>query len=440
VICGTLRVPENRARRDTRMLGLPFSILKAERPPAGEPMVVLVGGPGGSAHGYVGLGEMPPLERLRAHHDIIVLEQRGTGYTDSPLLCEGIDTYPIMRFQAAAFERCKEKLLRAGVDLQGYDTATNAQDFADLKALLKIKTWNLIGNSYGTRLGLTLLNYHPEGIRAVVLDATFPLYFNNFYTAGELQGISHVVAACVRDAQCRSRYPKLHEDFIALIERLDQNPITVKGQKLGGEFVIGTLALALGNPEKVSKIPAAIEQALAGKLDPLLSLGFLTKPVFPELPPPFDARLFLAWGMYALVECRDSYYHAPPLDAPETPTGGLAGWPPSVVSANSRLMDHNRTMCRAFDPGPSATPMTARVHSPVPVLVLNGQFDGGTTAEMGASVAIDLGNATHIITPGVGHSSLFQPCVNEIVERFIETPDAPVDRACLKTIPPLKFE
>jgi pimeloyl-ACP methyl ester carboxylesterase len=442
IVCGTLRVPENRAKPDSRLLGLPFTILKAEQTPAAEPIVIFTGGPGGSAHAVVALGEWPSIAKSRARHDIIVLEQRGTGYTSAPVQCDGLENYPITKLQTALFEQCKAKLLREGVDFQGYDTLSNAQDFADLKELLKIPSWTLMGNSYGTRLALAMLHYHPEGVRAAVLDASFPLYFDNFNTAGELQGMSHVVTACNRDEQCRSRYPKLREDFIALLERLDQNPVTVKDQKFGGELVIIILTASLGNAGKVTKIPAAIEKALAGDLQPLLSLGALTQSLLPPaFPPPFERDRFVTWGMYALVECRDSAYRTQSLDA-EPPTGGFAGWPPVAVNAVQRMMDHNRTMCRALDPGPSEPLLNPpRVHSSVPTLVLNGEFDGGTTSEMGAQLTADLKNATHIITPSVGHSSFFQPCVEEIIVRFIENPDVQqLDRSCLKSIAPLKFE
>lgn len=433
VTCGVLHVPENRTRPGSRTLTLPFSILKADAPsPGADPVLVLTGGPGGSAHMDLSSDYMP-LAALRARRDIIVLEQRGTGYTSVPLVCDTVSSHPITRIERAALTACRDRLRREGVDFSGYDTATNAQDFVDLGRLLDIRRWTLLGNSYGTRLALVLMRDHGENIRAAVLDAAYPLAMNNFFTGGQLQGFQHVVHACNQDPKCAASHPHLRENFIAAIERFDKNPVTLRGVRFGGEIVIAVLRAALGRPESVSKIPKAIERAAQGDPESLLALSWITR--FPKLPP-----RYLAHGMYALVECRDSYYQAPPLDAKETPTGGFAGWPASVVSAVSRLSAHERIMCEIFDPGSSAAPVGGQVRSAIPTLVINGEFDGGTTSEMGEQVAAGLINVTRITTRGGGHSSLENPCIRSIIGNFVNKPSTSVDTSCTRTIEPLKFE
>lgn len=433
VTCGVLHVPENRARPGSRTLDLPFSILKADAPsPGADPVLVLTGGPGGSAHMDLSSDYMP-LAALRTRRDIIVLEQRGTGYTSVPLICDTVSSHPITRIEIGALTACRDRLRREGVDFSGYDTAASAQDFVDLGRLLGVRRWTLLGNSYGTKLALVLMRDHGENIGAAVLDAAFPLSMNIFYTGGELQGFSHVVHACSQDAKCAASHPRLRDNFIAAIERLDKNPVTIRGERFGGEIVLAVLEAALGRPESVSKIPAAIDRAALGDLGPLMAMGWIEH--FPKLP-----RLYLAHGAYALVECRDSYYQAPPLDAKETPTGGLAGWPPSAVAAVSRLMAHQRVMCEIFDPGSSAAPLGGHVRSAIPTLVINGEFDGGTTSEMGEQVATDLTNAIHITTRGGGHSSLENPCIRSIIGNFVDKPSTSVDTSCTQALEPLKFE
>ncbi|MGH7477755.1 MAG: alpha/beta fold hydrolase [Longimicrobiales bacterium] len=432
VSCGVLHVPENRAKPGSRMLDLPFSILKASAAnPQPDPVLVLVGGPGGSAHMDVASGYMP-LEQLRKDRDIIVLEQRGTGYTSVPLVCADADSHPVTPILRNALTACRDRMRREGVDFTGYDTAANAQDFVDLGRLLGIRSWNLFGISYGTRLGLVLMRDHGVNVRSAVLDAAYPLTMNTFFTGGQLQGFSHVVRACNQDAKCAAQHPRLRENFIAAIEHFDKNPFTLRGQRFGGEIVVAILRGALGRPENVSKIPAAIDRAAQGDLEPLLAMGWIRK--F-ELPP-----LYLAHGMYALVECRDSYYQAPPLDAREAPTGGFAGWPASVIAAVSRSSAQERMMCEIFNPGSGATPMGGPVHSAIPTLVINGEFDGGTTSEMGDQIAADLENAVHITTRGGGHSSVANPCIRSIIESFIDKPSKSVDTRCTQAIEPLKFE
>lgn len=432
VSCGVLHVPENRAKPGSRMLELPFSVLKAnDANPRPDPVLVLVGGPGGSAHMDVAVGYMP-LAELRKHRDIIVLEQRGTGYTSVPLVCPDVDSHPVTPIVRDALTACRDRMRQEGVDFSGYDTAANAQDFADLGRLLGIRSWNLFGISYGTRLGLVLMRDHGANIRSAVLDAAYPLTMNNFFTGGQLQGFSHVLRACSQDAQCVEQHPRLRENFVAAIEHFDKNPFTLRGHSFGGEIIVAILRGALGRPESVSKIPAAIDRAAQGDLEPLLALSRLRG--F-KLPPGY-----LAHGMYVLIECRDSYYQAPPLDAREAPTGGFAGWPASVISAVSRSSAQERMMCEIFDPGSGATPIGGPVHSPVPTLVINGEFDGGTTSEMGDQVAADLKNAVHITTRGGGHSSVTNPCIRSIIANFVDEPSTSVDMSCTQKIEPLKFD
>lgn len=440
VTCGLLHVPENRARTGSRLLDLPFTILRAETPhPGNDPILVLTGGPGGSAHVFIGAGFMR-LEDFRTNHDIIVLEQRGTGLTSVPLLCGEVASHPITEIERPALTACRDRLRNAGVDFAGYDTAANAQDFVDLGRLLGVRRWTLLANSYGVRLALVLMRDHPVSVRAAVLDAAYPLTMNVFFTAGDLQGFSHVVSACNQDSQCAGDHPRLRDRFIRAVERLDQNPITIRGQRFGGELVLAVLRVALGSPASIQRLPAAIDHAADGDLEPLLALGSMTQSPYPPLPPPLDVGRFFAHGAYALTECRDSFYHAPPLDSAEAPTGGLTGWPRSVVAANARLMAHQRTMCEIFDPGASLSPIRDSVHSAIPALVLNGEFDGGTTAEMGRLVARGLTNATHVVTRGRGHSSLTQPCIRELIRSFIATPERALDLACTQHIAPLQFD
>jgi pimeloyl-ACP methyl ester carboxylesterase len=97
-------------------------------------------------------------------------------------------------------------------------------------------------------------------------------------------------------------------------------------------------------------------------------------------------------------------------------------------------------MCEIFDPGPSARPIGGVVQSAIPALVINGEFDGGTTSEMGAQIARDLENAVHIITPGGGHSSVANPCIRSVIESFVDNPSSSVDVTCTQKLEPLEFE
>ena len=76
--------------------------------------------------------------------------------------------------QLSAIARCRAVLTGLSIDLDGYTSAETADDQEDLRLLLGIRQWNLLGYSYGTDLAQVLLARHPQGIRSVVLDSVLP--------------------------------------------------------------------------------------------------------------------------------------------------------------------------------------------------------------------------------------------------------------------------
>src|SRR5690606_20838751 len=101
--------------------------------------------------------------------DLIVFDQRGTGYSEPTLQCqELIDlTYETLdvvledeeafRLDLEASTACRDRLVAQGIDLTAFNTQENAADVRDLRLALGYEEWNLLGISYGTRLGLTVL-------------------------------------------------------------------------------------------------------------------------------------------------------------------------------------------------------------------------------------------------------------------------------------------
>ena len=59
---------------------------------------------------------------------------------------------------------------RKGSTSARYTSAESAADLVDLRAALGYDAWNLYGVSYGSRLAMTMMRDHPEGLRSVILD------------------------------------------------------------------------------------------------------------------------------------------------------------------------------------------------------------------------------------------------------------------------------
>ena len=92
---GRFSVLEDRAKPEGRRIELVFGRLKSTAARPGAPIVYLDGGPGGSG---IGLARVPAYYRLfdamRSAGDVILLSQRGTGFSSPRLTCRG-DGAPI---------------------------------------------------------------------------------------------------------------------------------------------------------------------------------------------------------------------------------------------------------------------------------------------------------------------------------------------------------
>ena len=133
--------------------------------PKPDPLVYLSGGPGGA-----GSFEVTSMikEGLNADREVIFVDQRGTHHADPLLGCPEADEFvndaisvpftaeSTTAADAAALQKCRDRLAATGVDLAAYNTAENAADIADLRVALGIDTWNVYGVSYGSNLALSV--------------------------------------------------------------------------------------------------------------------------------------------------------------------------------------------------------------------------------------------------------------------------------------------
>jgi pimeloyl-ACP methyl ester carboxylesterase len=195
IACGMLTVREDRSQPNGATIQLAVAIIPTRSPtPAPDPVVYLAGGPGSAA-----LSGAPRLARawapFLANRDLIVFDQRGTGFSRPALRCPEserssdaelgrvLSADESVRAEVAALQRCHARLVREGVHLGAYTSAASAHDLEDLRVALGYGRWNLLGISYGTRLALTAMRDTPQSIRSVILDSTYPLQVNLYQHA-----------------------------------------------------------------------------------------------------------------------------------------------------------------------------------------------------------------------------------------------------------------
>lgn len=234
---GTLRVRENRSKPTSNLIELTVIRLKSRSEPAGSPVVYLAGGPGGSATGESGLPFLQPLLlALNENHDLILMDQRGTGRS-KPLVVWAAPTPPFDLFTseekamelARSYGRAASDVFKErGIDLSGYNTLESADDLEDLRRAIGAEKLNLIGFSYGTHLALATNRRHGPRLASVVLVGTegpeHTLKLPSTYDA-QLRKISDLAA---RDPNVAAKVPDMFALLARVLARLEKEPAVVK--------------------------------------------------------------------------------------------------------------------------------------------------------------------------------------------------------------------
>ena len=236
--CGYLVVPEDRSQPGGGTIRLIVAIVPSRSArPQPDPVVYLAGGPGGIALNEADLAVSIGLNQDR---NLILMDQRGTLYSEPALTCPEVDQFFVRglglaldapstkRLHAAAARDCYLRWAATGRNLSAYNTTENAADFADLRRVLGINEWDVFGTSYGTNLALTLMREHPEGIRSVVLDSVEPPSVVNVgsFWGNAREGFDNLFGACAQKPGCWSGQAGLSETFTRLVHELETHPVT----------------------------------------------------------------------------------------------------------------------------------------------------------------------------------------------------------------------
>jgi pimeloyl-ACP methyl ester carboxylesterase len=208
--CGTLVVPENWDKADSRLIALPVVRIPASGANPAEPVFYLQGGPGGP-----NLVWAPP-DWLLKNHDVVMVGYRGVEGTVM-LSCPevgqllkshtGKDLWsaPARLEYVAATKRCATTLQDAGVDLSGYTIPGVVEDMEAARKALGYGRIDLFSESYGTRVAQIFAYTHPDNLhRLVLIGVNTPGHF--LYDPAVLDKmIGHLSELCARDPSCSSR-------------------------------------------------------------------------------------------------------------------------------------------------------------------------------------------------------------------------------------------
>jgi pimeloyl-ACP methyl ester carboxylesterase len=409
---GTLSVPEYHARPDGRRIQLSVVRFRSTAMQPGPPIVWLAGGPGLDAidaarqnqpAGYARNASMLKLFlKLRELGDVIIFDQRGTGYSRPALKCarpgtplpldRPLTAEDLLSAESVRAAACRALWKDAGVDLAAYNSVEIADDVDAIRRAIGASRIALAGGSYGAHLGLTTIRRHGGHVAWAVLrnvegpddGADLPSRMDEL-----LRGVDQAVRA---DPRWASRLPDFMGTVRATIARLARAPERVElKDPAGGPSTFVTVgsfdlrfatAAGRGLTEEIRQLPARYLAMSQGDFSWLARQSLaLRRPTAGE-------------AQAVAVDCADGVSAERAAMVRRTAASSIVGdvmdlpWPANCAAWGIRdLGEVNRSPVR----------------STAPVLMISGELDGLTPPSNALAALRTLPNGRHLLVQGVAH-------------------------------------
>lgn len=174
---GTLVVPENRDKPDSRLIEIPVIRIHSKGEKPAEPVFGLTGGPGMSNMKW------KPLDSLLTNHDFVMVGYRGvdgSSVLDCPEIKKALKedddllSEQALRNIGKSWTDCANRLKNNGIDINGYTIMEVIEDTEAARTALGYERINLLSESYGTRVAYLYGVRHPAGIHRSAMIGVNP--------------------------------------------------------------------------------------------------------------------------------------------------------------------------------------------------------------------------------------------------------------------------
>ncbi len=451
VTCGFLVVHADHNDATSPNIRLAVAVFKnPSATKATDPVIYLDGGPGGGALDDFGryISASNRMQFL-GNRDLILLDQRGTGYSTPSLACAELNNlvyqtdqnYTAQQsvdLQNQALTTCHTRFVGQSINLNDYTTYQNAADVHDLITAMKIPALNLWGISYGTRLALEIMRSFPQNIRSVLLDSTVPaqlgLLENLPYDTARVFG--KLFDGCAADASCNARYPNLATTFYTLYDTLSAKPVSFQATDVlytgktytvvfNGDALENLLYTMFYDTSAIKDMPLMITQIQNGNYS-------LASQYYGELE--FDTSV--SYGMYFSVECAEDVN-----SVTKQQVDTASQQYPEAIRADQQIdLEGELVSCQIWHVATAPTTESQPVTSSIPTLVLEGEYDPITPPSNGDLAAKTLSHSYTFLFPGTGHGVfLTNPCEFTIRTAFQTSPQQKPDGSCVSTVTEPQF-
>ncbi len=431
--CGRLEVAENPAEPAGKRISLSVAVVRALDARAhAAPLFIVAGGPGQAASDFYA-GYAQAFAPTARSHDIVLLDQRGTGGSNR-LVCAFPDDFDVAAPPPSVIRElsatCRNNL--AGRP-EYYTSSVAIRDLEAVRLALGYDRIALYGVSYGTRVVQHYLRHYGAHAAAVVLDGVMQpdRALGADTPLDAARALDIMFRRCAATESCSSRFPDLAVRFEAMLSDLDRHTYTVKvpdpstaePRTVAFDRNQFTGAVRLLNYYSVTTavLPYYIDRAAKGDFAPMASELLLLSGHLDEQ---------LAYGMNAAVACAE--------DVPSY--AGIDRASLARTYLGTGQLDELATLCEGWPRGVVDADLFAPLHSSVPALLLSGEADPVTPPSAAAHAARGFHDVANVVVTGQGHGQLAVGCAPWLVARFLNLGTAKgLDVGCLKTAAPDPF-
>jgi len=426
--CSTFDVPENRDDPHGRHIRLKLAIARSDaQVPEPDLVTLLAGGPGEAAT-EAWVIEAPAFGEVRKHHDVLLLDQRGTGGSN-PLSCKSaeqasdqhvlkLDLDTMRKDVAACLDEVKQK-----ADPRYYTTTIAVQDLEDVRKALGSPQLDLVGVSYGTRMAQQYIKHYPNSVRSAVLDSVVPnqVVLGEDFAGNLDDALKKDFAYCTAVPACKQRFGDSMQTLYQLRDALRANPHKVSFrdpetyetvERPLSEFSLASVVRMFAyQPETAALLPLSINAAAHGDVGPLLGQAKILSG---------DLSGDMNNGMSMSVICSEDADLLQPRPQDQNTILG------------NHLVDAIKAQCDVWPHGARPDDFHAPLKSGKPILMLSGELDPVTPPRYGQQILPGLSDARQLIFKGQGHSLLGRGCMPQLLGKFIDKPDPrQLDASCL---------
>lgn len=427
---GHIEVPTDYSKPDGNKIPIAYVVIKSESAEPLEPVIIFNGGPGEiTVKNYQQYFFLPFL----ANHDVIIFDQRGIGYSGGlPNMGPGVfDILASDLSMESEYEEMKQLVLQTketsesrGIQLHLINTFQNAQDVGALMKHLGYPGYNFYGGSYGTRLARVTMDYFPDLVHSSVMIAPAPWEsdFLTFRIKNFRKSLQLIFESCENDAECRSTYPALKQDYVDAIRALEDNPMEVTIAKkpfvINPQDAMYLLRYQLYTPGSKKNVPLFIKALKDRDLEYINSSQQFVNYIFNAV----NFSMNLSVGRYEEYNTDVNQQNISNYYKDKDSFPAELAFFNSFYAAGTEW--HNQ----------EAEPEVKTFKSnDIPTLIFVNKYDPVTPPENGYLFKETLPNGILLVQDEEGHSG-GGACRMGVVETFFKDPSVTPDTSCLKLV------